>query len=128
MASYGVFLAACGYEYHGPKGELAFAPRLTPDDFRAAFTTAEGWGTFSQRRDQAGQTDTIRLRWGKVRVRTLSFVLADGKKPSSVAVTVAGTPAESSFTLQGNRLRIVLAADAIIEAGQEIEVRIEEDK
>ena len=26
MASYGVFLAACGYEYHGPKRHLAFAP------------------------------------------------------------------------------------------------------
>ncbi len=35
MASYGVFLAACGFEYHGPKGHLGFAPRLAPDDFRA---------------------------------------------------------------------------------------------
>ena len=26
MASYGVFLAACGFEYHGPKGHLGFAP------------------------------------------------------------------------------------------------------
>ena len=31
MASYGVFLAACGYEYHGPKGVSRFAPRLTPE-------------------------------------------------------------------------------------------------
>ena len=46
MASYGVFLAACGYEYHGPARRLAFDPRLTPNDFRAAFTTAEGWGVF----------------------------------------------------------------------------------
>ena len=44
MASYGVFLAACGFEYHGPKGHLGFAPRLTPEDFRAAFTTAGGLG------------------------------------------------------------------------------------
>ena len=28
MASYGVYLAACGYEYHGPKGHLGFAPRV----------------------------------------------------------------------------------------------------
>ena len=30
MASYGVFLAACGFEYHGPRGHLGFAPRITP--------------------------------------------------------------------------------------------------
>jgi len=29
MASYGVFLAACGFEYHGPHGHIGFAPRLT---------------------------------------------------------------------------------------------------
>ena len=44
MASYGVYLAACGYEYHGPKRHLGFAPRLAPENFRAAFTAAEGWG------------------------------------------------------------------------------------
>jgi non-lysosomal glucosylceramidase len=42
MASYGVFTAVCGYEYHGPKGHLGFAPRLTPENCRAAFTAAEG--------------------------------------------------------------------------------------
>ena len=47
MASHGVFLAACGYEHHGPKGHLGFAPRLTPADFRAPFTAAEGWGTYA---------------------------------------------------------------------------------
>ena len=26
MASYGVFLAACGFEYHGPKGHLGLRP------------------------------------------------------------------------------------------------------
>lgn len=30
MASYGVFLAACGFEYHGPKGRIGFAPACRP--------------------------------------------------------------------------------------------------
>ena len=51
MASYGAFLAACGYRYDGPEGKLAFGPRLNPKNFRAAFTTAEGWGSFTQQVD-----------------------------------------------------------------------------
>jgi hypothetical protein len=49
MASYGIFLTVCGYEYHGPKGHIGFAPKLSSDNFRAAFTVAEGWGSYSQR-------------------------------------------------------------------------------
>src|SRR6185369_11236940 len=49
MASYGIFLAAAGFEHHGPQGHIGFAPRVTPEDFRAAFTTAEGWGSYSQK-------------------------------------------------------------------------------
>ena len=44
MASYGVFLAVCGFEYHGPKGHLGFAPRIAPDDFRAALYRGRGLG------------------------------------------------------------------------------------
>jgi len=40
MMGYGVYLAACGYEYHGPRGHLGFAPRIHPENFRCAFTHA----------------------------------------------------------------------------------------
>ena len=79
MASDGTFLAACGYEYHGPKGHLGFAPRLSPDDFKAAFTAAEGWGTFSQQRKGGKQVHTIAVAWGKLRLKSLAFALPDGQ-------------------------------------------------
>ncbi len=42
MASYGVFLSVCGFMYPGPKGEIGFAPKVNPHNFKAPFTTAEG--------------------------------------------------------------------------------------
>ena len=54
MASHGTFLAACGFEHHGPKAHIGFAPRICPEDFRAPFTAAEGWGTYGQKAGGAG--------------------------------------------------------------------------
>jgi uncharacterized protein (DUF608 family) len=124
MASYGVFLAACGYEYHGPKGYLAFAPRLSPENFRAAFTTAEGWGTFSQKDEGGSRKAEIAQKWGKLRLRTLALAVPEGMKPGAVTVSVAGKAVESKHAVEKRRVTITLAADAVIEAGQAIQVQI----
>ncbi len=122
MASYGVFLAACGYEYHGPKGYLGFAPRLAPDNFRAALTTAEGWGTFAQRREGGVRTASVEIRWGRLRLRTLA--LAEGAKPTDVHVKLGGAPLACRHRVEGGRLIVALAVEAVIETGQKLEVTI----
>ncbi len=124
MASYGVFLAACGYEYHGPRGHLGFAPRLTPDDFRAPFTVAEGWGTFSQRRQAGRQHNTLQLRSGRLYLRTLSFALAAGVKPSQATLTRAGQPLPARWTVADGRLQVTLESPLTLQAGQTLEAVI----
>jgi non-lysosomal glucosylceramidase len=73
MASHGVYLALCGYEYDGPRGYLGFAPRLSPENFRAAFTAAEGWGVYSQTIDRGSLHATITLRDGSLRLKTIGL-------------------------------------------------------
>jgi len=131
MASYGVFLAACGYEYHGPKRRLAFAPRIGADDFRAAFTTAEGWGTFSQvaaATGPAGHAAAVEVKWGRLRLKTLVLEVLEGAqedaRPKSVTVKVAGRAVEAALAKEGERLAITLATEADIPAGQKLEVLI----
>jgi hypothetical protein len=124
MMSYGVFLAVSGYEYHGPKGHLGFSPRMTPENFRAPFTAAEGWGTFSQRRDAASQSESIELKWGRLRVRTLAFTTHPGTTATRLSVNAAGKPVEAALKTAGNRVVITLTADLIIGAGQSIEVTL----
>jgi hypothetical protein len=118
MASYGVFLAACGFEYHGPQGRIGFAPRITPEDFRAAFTSAEGWGVYRQRIDDTRQESEIELKRGALRVRTL--VLAPPKKARSVKVSVGDREVASNHQVREDRLWITLAEPIRLNAGEKI--------
>jgi uncharacterized protein (DUF608 family) len=124
MASYGVYLAACGYEYHGPKRHLAFAPRLSPENFRAAFTTAEGWGTFSQKDDAGRRKAAVAVRWGKLALRTLALAPAAGAKPAAVTAMLAGKPVEARLVVANGRATIEFVKEVTIDAGQELAVEL----
>jgi hypothetical protein len=124
MASYGAFISACGYEYHGPKGYLAFTPRLNPDNFKAPFTTAQGWGSFSQKRQGNSQQETIEVKWGRLRLRNLVFELASDKLMGNITVTLDGKKIEAAARTEKNRLVIELERDVVIRAGQAMEVKV----
>jgi hypothetical protein len=124
MASYGVFLAACGYEYHGPKGYLAFAPRLSPENFRVAFTTAEGWGTYSQTDDAGRRKAVVVVRWGTLALKTFGLLPAHGAKPTQAVVTLAGKPLEARLAVAKDRATIEFPKNVTIGAGQELVVEL----
>jgi len=124
MASYGVFLAACGYEYHGPRGHLGFAPRLGPEDFRAAFTSAEGWGTISQKRQPGGQTAAIHVRWGTLRLRSVALQRLPGVRGDRVTVLAGGKPVAAQAQRSGDRLLITLAEEVAIPVGGHLEIQL----
>jgi uncharacterized protein (DUF608 family) len=124
MASHGVLLAACGFEYHGPKAHLGFAPRVTPDDFRAPFTAAEGWGTISQKRDEKSQRQQVEVKYGKLRVKTLAFEVPEERLVGKVTVRAASQPIEASHVQEGRRVTITLAREAQIGEDHGIEVQL----
>lgn len=94
MASYGTFLSACGFEYHGPNGYIRFAPRIHPENFRAPFTAAEGWGTFSQQRIKDKLSASMEVKCGQLRLSTISLDPIHTVKKAQVLLgnkTVAST-------------------------------------
>jgi len=99
-------------------------PNVAPDDFRAAFTTAEGWGTFSQKRDGAAQRSTIALKYGRLRLRTLVLQAPGQGAPKQVTVTVAGKATPAKATLADGRVQLALASDVTLAAGQTLDVVI----
>jgi hypothetical protein len=130
MASYGVFLAACGYEYHGPNGHLGFAPRVTsetpgmPSQFKAAFTTAQGWGAFSQQASSAALNCRIDLKWGTLTLRSLALELPENLSPTTFQVTSNHRPVACEHSLKGRRILLTLQKVLDLRPNQTLEIRI----
>ncbi len=125
MASFGAYQAACGWEYHGPKGHLAFAPRLSPDDFRAAFTAAEGWGSFAQSRTDSGMTASIRLDHGTLRLRSLGLQPRAAVAIRSVRLEVHDQSLAAAFDRREGRIIVRPASPIGLTAGQVLKVSLE---
>lgn len=115
MASYGTFITATGFQYHGPKGYIAFAPALNKDDFKSPFVTAEGWGTYTQK----GAQHTLQLKYGSLLVQTLRFAHTGVKQ-----VTIAGQKAPVTFTEANGFVTLQLSAPLRIKAGQSLQIKI----
>lgn len=130
MASYGIFLASCGFDYHGPKGRIGFAPRIAPENFRAAFTAAEGWGTYAQERTADSQKSTIQVRWGSLRLREIVLELAAGRAPKVCKIerrdlgnpgndADAREPARaSSIVMKDGHAWVTLAEEMVLRPGE----------
>ena len=115
MASYGTFLAATGFEYNGPKRFIGFAPRLTPENFRAAFTSSEGWGTFEQKFDGGKFLAELTVRWGQIEVATLSLELPPGMKTATKAVAMLdGKPVPATLSLSGENVLVTFQPQILI--------------
>ncbi|HUT94026.1 MAG TPA: GH116 family glycosyl hydrolase [Thermoguttaceae bacterium] len=124
MAGYGVFVGLCGFECHGPKGHLGFAPRITPDDFRAAFTAAEGWGTISQKREGKTQSNRIEVKWGQLRLKTLALELPEDALLAKASVLVAGRRVQADAKQEGRRVTLTLPKPVVLREGEAIEVEV----
>ncbi len=127
LASWGVYTALSGYQYHGPKGEIGFAPRINKDNFRAAFTAAEGWGTYSQTIAADTLTAELQLRWGQLAVKTLSFQVpfANDTVPVIIDMRIAGKKAAHGHLLGNNgQLIIALNNKSIVRAPETLTVTV----
>jgi len=125
MASYGAYQAMSGYQYHGPKGELSFAPRLSPEDFRAAFTVAEGWGSFVQRVDKGRQSAEIDMRYGTLELKQLSLAQVKGTNASGVSVTLDGKSVRARLEIEDGNYVLIFDSPVRVNAGQGLLVAFE---
>ena len=125
MASYGSFVTICGFEYHGPHGHLGFSPRISPEHFRAPFTVAEGWGTFSQEVTGKTMEAHVAVKHGGLRLSTLTLSPPPGAENGRVVVTLGGRHLAATHAVnKEGRLRLTLAHPLLLVAGQTLTAKI----
>jgi uncharacterized protein (DUF608 family) len=120
MASYGAFLAASGYESHGPKAYLGFSPRISPERFKSAWTAAEGWGSYSQESRTGGQESLIHVKWGQLTLKTLGL----DAKGSSVNAVLGRRKLRATLRREGKRAIVQLKKPVVIRAGEMLKVTV----
>ncbi len=121
MSSYAVFLAVCGFNYDGPAGMIGFDPVIHPENFRAPFTAAEGWGTFSQTIGTEELNAELRVNWGSLKLKSLRLnprnVLVQ-----QVDVTLGGKSVNATLVQHESKVWVEFGAPISISAGQELVV------
>jgi hypothetical protein len=120
MASYGSFISICGFEYDGPRGHIGLTPRLSPGDFRAAFTSAEGWGTYAQKQAGKRMDASIRVKHGRLMVKTVGLACS-GK---AAVVKMNGKLVPSSVAEGAAGYVVKLAQSVVVEARQHLDISV----
>lgn len=123
MSSWSLLLACSGFIYHALDRRIGFRPMWRPNNHRSFFTTAEGWGLFSQRRRGGNQVSRIEVRWGRLELSEVRLTLpGPGKHPASVVVRLDKEVIQSGYSVTENdALRIELQSPVVIAAGSALE-------
>jgi uncharacterized protein (DUF608 family) len=126
MASYGALIAISGFEYDGPARRIGFAPRLTPENFKAPFTAAEGWGSYRQRFVGGKMEVGLEVKHGQVPLRAMSLVPPSGMVLRKVSASLGGRPAGAIVATSEGRSEVVFEPAITVRAGQSLDLALSE--
>jgi non-lysosomal glucosylceramidase len=124
MASYGTFINACGFTYHGPKGHIGFSPKLTPENFKAPFTASEGWGTYGQQRNNNSLSAQLKVMYGKLNLTRFSVTLDKNQKAVKAEIMLNNKVIPCRFTQTNTRCDIDLRESQLVYTDQSITLKI----
>lgn len=91
LSNWSILLALQGYEYDGPKSAISFSPNWQPHNHNSFYSTADGWGNFTQELENNIQTNSISVEYGSVKIKSLKLDnLYTSIKPQSIEVKING--------------------------------------
>ena len=125
MHAWNILLALSGFTYNGPEGSIGFAPKITPEKFQCFFSGAEGWGSYSQQSDASSLHATLALKWGTLRLKTISLGTAESFHGKSVSVLLNNTTVPALLSFANHQAVISLNTEVTLNAGQTLQITLQ---
>ena len=125
MASYGTFVTACGFEYHGPKGYIGFAPKWSAENFKAPFVTSKGWGSYSQKKEGSKQVHRFDLKYGSLQLRKVRLEKLNNQLAKKVSLIIGTQKLPIQFKQEGTVLLIELNKPLLLQTNQRLIIHIQ---
>jgi hypothetical protein len=120
LANWGLVIALSGFSFNAPERSYGFSPRISVDNFRTFWSTATGWGTFSQRAKKSGTEAELSLMYGKLEVERLSL---SAKSARGAAKIFRGKELLSARTLaEKGGATVLLDAPLTLLPGQSLKI------
>ena len=95
---------------------------LKPENFRAPFTTAEGWGTYNQTIQNKKLTASLDLKYGALKLSTVS--LTSPNTHPKVKATLNGQTIQATIAHADGRHTITFAQPITIPANQRLTLEL----
>lgn len=122
MSGYAPFVSASGFSYKGPKNAIGFDPKINSENFKSAFITGTGWGSFKQKRILNRQTNKLILNYGTLKLSEISLISL-GVEKSSVLLKVNDQKVSAKLKRKNNQYLITWKA-INLKAGDEIVIEL----
>ncbi|MCT4647795.1 MAG: hypothetical protein N4A74_22600, partial [Carboxylicivirga sp.] len=88
-----------------------------------AFITAEGWGTYSQKRENDQQKNSLDMAYGRLRLNNVELDVLSDKKVKTVKVLLNGNELNSAFKQNGLSINVRLS-ELVLNEGDKLELQI----
>lgn len=124
MASYGTFITACGFYYHGPQMAIGFNPAINAGNFSAAFTAAEGWGSYAQQATKQLFICTYAVHYGTVKLVSFKCMPQTGHHPTTVTVKTGSDNHPCQLTMHDETCTVTLQQAILLTAGEELVISL----
>jgi uncharacterized protein (DUF608 family) len=122
MSSWALLLALSGFHYDAHRGQLSFAPVISPEDFRCFFSTGSGWGIYSQSLSTTMLEINLELQAGYLDIQQLTIPVPGMADRAEIALENDLLPA--NFSQSAEKVTVYFPREFQLTRGRALRLQV----